>query len=106
LQFLDVLDSMVEEYDAFLSMACGVGVQTLAEQFPSAVIYPALNTKFMGRPEERGTWSERCYGCGNCVLDKTLGGINTAILIGSSLTMAWAVRSAQLDRRRDREIHR
>lgn len=57
-----------------LSMACGVGVQTLAEQFPNAVVYPALNTKFMGRPEERGVWSERCLGCGNCVLDK-FGGI-------------------------------
>jgi cytochrome c oxidase subunit 3 len=29
-------------------------------------------------------------------LSKTLGGINTIVLIGSSFTMAWAVRSAQL----------
>jgi cytochrome c oxidase subunit 3 len=29
-------------------------------------------------------------------LDKTLGGINTLVLICSSLTMAWAVRNAQL----------
>ncbi len=29
-------------------------------------------------------------------LDKTLGGINTVVLICSSLTMAWAVRAAQL----------
>ncbi len=33
-------------------------------------------------------------------LDRTLGGINTLILICSSFTMALAVRSAQLDRRR------
>ena len=33
-------------------------------------------------------------------LDKPLGAINTAVLILSSLTMAWAVRSAQLSRRR------
>lgn len=33
-------------------------------------------------------------------LDKVLGGINTVILICSSLTMAWAVRAAQLGRRR------
>jgi cytochrome c oxidase subunit 3 len=33
-------------------------------------------------------------------LDKTLGGINTAILITSSFTMAWAVRAAQLGQRR------
>lgn len=33
-------------------------------------------------------------------LDKTLGGINTLVLICSSLTMAWAVRAAQLNRHR------
>lgn len=60
--------------DVILSMACGVGVQTLAEQFPRAVVYPALNTQFMGRPEERGAWAERCSGCGNCVLDR-FGGV-------------------------------
>jgi cytochrome c oxidase subunit III len=32
-------------------------------------------------------------------LDKTLGGINTAVLIASSFTMAWAVRCAQRNRR-------
>jgi cytochrome c oxidase subunit 3 len=33
-------------------------------------------------------------------LDKVLGGINTAVLIISSLTMAWAVRAAQLGHQR------
>jgi cytochrome c oxidase subunit III len=33
-------------------------------------------------------------------LDKTLGGINTLVLILSSLTAAWAVRAAQLNQRR------
>ncbi len=33
-------------------------------------------------------------------LDKTLGGINTAVLICSSFTMAWAVRCAQRGRQR------
>jgi cytochrome c oxidase subunit III len=33
-------------------------------------------------------------------LDKRLGGINTIVLIFSSLTMAWAVRSAQLGHRK------
>ena len=33
-------------------------------------------------------------------LDKTLGAINTIILITSSLTMAWAVRCAQINKRR------
>lgn len=64
----------IAEADIVLSMACGVGVQTLAEQFPEAIVYPALNTTFMGQPDELGAWSERCIGCGNCVLDK-FGGI-------------------------------
>ena len=33
-------------------------------------------------------------------LDKTLGAINTAVLIFSSFTMAWGVRCAQLNRQR------
>jgi len=33
-------------------------------------------------------------------LDTTLGGINTVILLSSSLTMAWGVRAAQLGQRR------
>lgn len=33
-------------------------------------------------------------------LDRTLGGINTVVLICSSLTMAWAVRAAQLGQRK------
>jgi cytochrome c oxidase subunit 3 len=33
-------------------------------------------------------------------LDKNLGAVNTAVLIFSSLTMAWAVRCAQLNQRR------
>jgi cytochrome c oxidase subunit 3 len=34
-------------------------------------------------------------------LDWRLGGLNTLVLIGSSLTAAWAVRSAQLGRQRE-----
>jgi ferredoxin len=64
----------IAAHEVVLSMACGVGVQTLAEQFPETIVYPALNTTFMGRPLERGVWSERCAGCGNCVLDR-FGGI-------------------------------
>ena len=33
-------------------------------------------------------------------LDTTLGAINTVVLLFSSLTMAWAVRAAQLEQRR------
>jgi ferredoxin len=74
IEFNQEVAAEIAEADLVLSMACGVGVQTLAEQFPSAIVYPALNTSFMGRPEERGVWSERCVGCGDCVLER-FGGV-------------------------------
>jgi ferredoxin len=73
-EFNEELADAIAAHQIVLSTACGVGVQTLAEQFPDAIIYPALNTQFMGRPEELGVWSERCMGCGNCVLDR-FGGV-------------------------------
>lgn len=47
----------------------------------------------------RSRWPED-FALASHSLDVTLGGINTAILIASSLTMALAVRSAQLARRK------
>jgi cytochrome c oxidase subunit 3 len=44
--------------------------------------------------------SPAAFAAGSHELDVVLGGINTAVLIGSSLTMALAVRSAQLGRSR------
>jgi len=73
-EFLEPLGDEVKASDAVLSMACGVGVQTMVAEFPDVPIYPALNTHFMGRPLEQGLWSETCAGCGNCILHKT-GGI-------------------------------
>jgi len=72
-EFIDPIKDQVADSDAVLSLACGVGVQTLAERFPDKVILPGLNTGFMGMTEEMGVWSERCAGCGNCILDKTGG---------------------------------
>jgi ferredoxin len=73
-EYLESLREVLGEYDAILSLGCGVGVQTLAEHFPDMQILPALNTKFMGAPVQQGVWEERCQGCGDCMLDKT-GGI-------------------------------
>lgn len=60
--------------DAILSLACGIGVQTLAETYEDIPVLPGLNTNFIGRTEEQGVWSERCLMCGNCILHLT-GGI-------------------------------
>ena len=57
-----------------LSMACGIGVQTIAELSEDKPVFPALNTTFLGQPEGEGVWAERCSACGDCLLHWT-GGI-------------------------------
>jgi hypothetical protein len=72
-EFVDLIRDEVAECDAVLSLACGAGVQLLAERFPNKIILPGCNTTFLGVTDEMGVWSERCAGCGNCILDKTGG---------------------------------
>ncbi|MBW1838155.1 MAG: methylenetetrahydrofolate reductase C-terminal domain-containing protein [Deltaproteobacteria bacterium] len=60
--------------DAILSLACGAGVQILADVFEPIPVIPALNTTFLGAADEPGIWREKCRGCGQCVLLYT-GGI-------------------------------
>lgn len=73
-EYVEELRGYIDEYDAVLSLACGVGVQFLAERYRKIPIYPAINTNFIGGTLEQGVWAERCQACGNCILDKT-GGI-------------------------------
>jgi len=65
----------MEGVEAVLSLACGIGVQELAQLFPETPAFPAQNTHFMGAEErEEGFLEERCAGCGDCRLALT-GGI-------------------------------
>jgi len=73
-EFLDGIEEKIKNTDAILSLGCGVGVQAVSERFPEIPVLPGLNTLFMGMPMEEGIWTERCAGCGNCILDQT-GGI-------------------------------
>ena len=73
-EYLEEIRNDIDQYDAVLSLACGVGVQFMAEKYPSKPVLPGVNTSFMGVTEERGVWSERCQGCGQCIL-ATTGGI-------------------------------
>ncbi|MDD9877109.1 MAG: methylenetetrahydrofolate reductase C-terminal domain-containing protein [Magnetovibrio sp.] len=72
-EFIEPLADDLGEYDAVLSLGCGVGVQTMAERYPTTRVLPGLDTNFMGQPTEPGVWEERCVGCGNCVLEYTGG---------------------------------
>ncbi len=73
-EYLEEIRDVADEYDAIVSLACGVGVQFMAEKYHSVPIYPGVNTCFLGATEQRGLWTERCQACGNCMLAIT-GGI-------------------------------
>jgi ferredoxin len=73
-KFLQELDDMAPDYDCLVSMACGAGVQYLAERFPDTPVHPALNTVAIGIDRQIGVYEERCRACGQCVLSYT-GGI-------------------------------
>lgn len=60
--------------DAVLSLACGAGVQTVADVFDDLPVVPALDTTFLGAVDLPGIWREKCKGCGDCLLAET-GGI-------------------------------
>jgi ferredoxin len=73
-EFALELTETIEKVEAVVSIACGVGVQTLARHFQNTPVFPGVNTTFMGETVIHGVWEERCQACGNCILEKT-GGI-------------------------------
>ena len=73
-RFVERMAGQVGEVEAILSMACGNGVQAVAERFSDKVVLPALNTQFIGIRKEPGLWTEMCSACGDCILWRT-GGI-------------------------------
>ena len=72
--YLHELLDTIDDYDAIVSLACGAGVQFMAEMYRKKPIFPGVDTCFIGVTEERGVWAERCQACGQCILAST-GGI-------------------------------
>ncbi len=60
--------------DVLLIMTCAFGVQTIALHFMDKPVVPALDTLFIGKEKQPGTFDEICIQCGECVLGET-GGI-------------------------------
>jgi hypothetical protein len=72
---LTALRSQIQGIEAILSLACGLGVQTITQVLPDCPAYPSQNTLFMGSEiREDNTFEERCAACGDCMLAIT-GGI-------------------------------
>jgi ferredoxin len=73
-EYLEEIRNIIDQYEAVISLACGVGIQFMAEKYVQTPVFPGVNTSFMGVTEESGLWTERCQGCGQCILAVT-GGI-------------------------------
>jgi ferredoxin len=73
-EYLEPLRAHLDTTEGVLSIACGAGVQFVAEHFRTTPLWPGLNTNFIGVSERQGIWTERCQACGDCVLHMT-GGI-------------------------------
>jgi ferredoxin len=67
-EYVGELEEIIHNYDGVISIACGVGPQFLSERYPGVRVFPGVNTQFMGGAEAHGIWSERCAGCGTCVV--------------------------------------
>ncbi len=67
-EYIELLKNQVNDFDAVISMACGVGPQFLSEAYPEQRFFPAVNTTFFGGAVRHGIWEERCAGCGTCII--------------------------------------
>lgn len=83
-EWVSELAPLLKGKDAVLSIACGVGAQTIQAMYPQVRVLPGLNTSNMGAPEEAGVFMEKCGGCGDCVLHLT-GGICPIVRCAKSL---------------------
>ncbi|MFC1846398.1 methylenetetrahydrofolate reductase C-terminal domain-containing protein [Chloroflexota bacterium] len=83
-EYIEPIIDMAKEYDVVISMACGAGVQMMADLLEPLPVIPALNTRFIGVTEEEGSWAERCRACGNCLL-ADFGGICPMTMCAKSL---------------------
>jgi ferredoxin len=73
-EFIKEAAPMIAGVQAVVSLACGAGVQMVSSRFAGVPLLPGVNTTFIGILEKPGLFTEKCLGCGNCILD-VFGGI-------------------------------
>ncbi len=65
---------VLKNSDAVLVLACGLGVQSVKENARlKRDIFPACDTLFGAVMDARGDFYEKCFACGECILDTTAG---------------------------------
>ncbi|MDO8472465.1 MAG: methylenetetrahydrofolate reductase C-terminal domain-containing protein [Dehalococcoidia bacterium] len=72
-EFIKQVAPLIGNVDAVLSLACGAGVQMVASRFRKTPVLPGVNTTFIGVLEKQGLFTEKCVGCGDCILDEFWG---------------------------------
>ena len=83
-EYLDLIAKQVEAADVVLSMACGIGIQSMAEKYAPKLVMPAVDTNMLGMPQEHAVWLERCMACGSCGIGLT-GGVCPMVRCSKSL---------------------
>jgi hypothetical protein len=73
-EFIKEAVAKIPGVQAVISLACGAGVQMVSSRFAKTPILPGVNTTFIGVLEKPGLFTEKCLGCGNCIVD-VFGGI-------------------------------
>ncbi|MFX0042009.1 MAG: methylenetetrahydrofolate reductase C-terminal domain-containing protein [Candidatus Hodarchaeota archaeon] len=64
----------VEEYEAILSLACGLGVVMMNKILTSILTFPAQNSHFGGAQyNSENNFIEMCETCGDCIIGETGG---------------------------------
>ncbi len=72
-EYLANLPELMKDAEAVVSLACGVGVNLIADLYPDIRVYPGVDTLFFGANTQLGVWQEKCRGCGDCIIDLTAG---------------------------------
>lgn len=69
---LKAISEQLSGADAVLSLACGNGASTLADQL-ELLVFPGNDTQFVGKTERLGVFEQTCMTCGDCQLGRTAG---------------------------------
>jgi hypothetical protein len=66
---------LVDDFEAIVSLACGLGVVMLNKVLPNIMTYPAQNSMFGGvQNNGENNFIQYCAECGDCIIGET-GGI-------------------------------
>jgi hypothetical protein len=64
----------VEDFEAIITLACGLGVVMMNKVLPKILTYPAQNSMFGGvQDNSQNNYIELCETCGDCIIGETGG---------------------------------